>query len=131
MIASPLSLPPLDVVREQQRLQAALSDLQARGLVELVWLAGQTWHDLQQALRSGPWHVFHFMGHGGFDRAADEGFLALADEGGEVQRLSATRLGRLLAEHASLRMVLLNACEGARSSTHDIFSSTAAILVRR
>jgi CHAT domain len=79
MIASPLGLPPLDVARERQRLQDALGDLQARGLVDLVWLTGQTWHDLQQALRGGPWHIFHFMGHGGFDRAADEGFLAMAD----------------------------------------------------
>src|SRR5439155_10455854 len=30
-----------------------------------------------------------------------------------------------------LRLVILNACEGARGGTNDIFSGTAAILVRR
>jgi formylglycine-generating enzyme required for sulfatase activity len=37
----------------------------------------------------------------------------------------------LLADHYPLRLVLLNACEGARGSDRDIFSSTAAILVQR
>ena len=40
-------------------------------------------------------------------------------------------MGRLLADHRSLRLALLNSCEGARGSEHDVFSSTAAILVRR
>jgi formylglycine-generating enzyme required for sulfatase activity len=131
MIASPQDLPPLDVAREKQRVERAIRDLQARGLVELIWLEGQTWRDLQRAMQSGPWHIFYFIGHGGFDRAADEGFVALADDEGETQRLSATHLGRLLADHHSLRLVLLNSCEGARGGQHDVFSSTASILARR
>ena len=27
-------------------------------------------------MRGGPWHIFHFHRHGGFDRNADEGFIA-------------------------------------------------------
>lgn len=131
MIASPRDLPALDVARERQRLEAAVRTLQADGLVNLTWLEGQTWSDLQRALRSGPWHIFHFIGHGGFDRQTDEGMVALADENGVTHFLRATELARLLADHHSLRLVLLNSCEGARSSERDIFSSTAAILVRR
>jgi len=131
MIASPRDLPELDVARERQRVERAIQDLRAQGLVELHWMERQTWRDLQRAMRRGPWHVFHFIGHGGFDRAADEGFVALVDREGETYRLSATQLGRLLADHRWLRLVLLNACEGARGSKLDIFSSTATILVRR
>lgn len=131
MIVSPHDLPTLDVERERQRLEAAICDLQAKGLVTLTWLDGQTWYDLQRTLRSGPWHIFHFIGHGGFDQRADEGMIALADENGAAHFLRATELGRLLADHHALRLVLLNACEGARSSDRDLFSSTAAILVRR
>src|SRR2546430_144567 len=40
-------------------------------------------------------------------------------------------MAMLLADHRSLRLVVLNSCEGARGSELDIFSSTAAILVRR
>jgi len=131
MLASPSDLPPLDAVREKERVERALQTLQKHGLLELSWLEGQTWRDLQRAMRSGPWHIFHFIGHGGFDRVADEGYIALADEAGETWRLSATQLGRLLADHQSLRLVLLNSCEGARGGECDIFSSSASILVRR
>ena len=37
----------------------------------------------------------------------------------------------MLAEHQDLRLVLLNSCEGAKGGKLDIYSSTAAILVRR
>ena len=55
----------------------------------------------------------------------------MADEEGMTARLTATKLGRLLAGHQTLRLALLNACEGARGSQHDILSSTAATLARR
>ena len=102
-----------------------------KGFLELTWLPGQTWRDLQEAMCGGPWHIFHFIGHGGFDRDTDEGLIALADEQGQKQLLTATQVARLLANHYDLRLVLLNSCEGARGSELDIYSSTAAILVRR
>ena len=40
-------------------------------------------------------------------------------------------MGRLLADHTSLRLAVLNACEGARGDGQTRFSSTAAILVQR
>jgi CHAT domain/WD domain, G-beta repeat len=131
VISSPKDLPELDIEREKQRLEKAIADLRARGLVELTWLPGQTWYHLLRAMRRGPWHILHFIGHGGFDARTDEGLIALEDEEGRAQLLTATHLGRLLADHRSLRLVVLNACEGARGSKQDIFSSTATILVRR
>jgi WD40 repeat protein len=131
LVASPEGLAPINLERERYRIETAVADLRARGLVELHWLPGQTWRDLRRALRGGPWHIFHFMGHGGFDEVSDEGFIALADEQGEVERLGATQLAMLLADHNPLRLVLLNACEGARGSGEERFSSTAATLVRR
>jgi hypothetical protein len=59
----------------------------ARHLVELTWLPGQTGQDLQRAIRRGPWHVFHFIGHGGFDTISEEGFIAVANMDGETSRL--------------------------------------------
>ena len=131
MVADPTDLPRLQVTREQQRMEMALKSLRSRGLVELTWLEGQTWRDLQRAMRGGPWHVFHLIGHGGFDRSSDEGLLILPDEDGTSFHLPATQLGRLLANHRSLRLTLLNACEGAHGSSRDIFASTAATLARR
>src|SRR5579859_569832 len=131
MISNPSDLDTLDVAREKERMQQALATLQEVGLVELTWLTGQTWEDLQEAMWGGPWHIFHFIGHGGFDSRSEEGVLALADEMGKTCLLSATQVGRLLANHSALRLVLLNACEGGRSSNRDLFSSAAATLARR
>jgi hypothetical protein len=131
MVAGPSDLEPLDIPYEKQRVEAALDALQAIGHIELTWLAGQTWRDLLHAMREGPWHVFHFIGHGGFHEATQEGIIALAGERGELHQLRASQLAPLLADHYPLRFAFLNACEGARSATGDIFSSTAATLVQR
>jgi formylglycine-generating enzyme required for sulfatase activity len=130
MIASPRGLATLDVLTEKERLSRPLAKLEKAGLVELHWLEGQTWRDLQRAMRQGPWHVFHFIGHGGFDVQREEGFLALSDDSGERDDLRATQLARLIADHPPLRLVVLNACEGGRSGQDDIFSSSASILLR-
>src|SRR5215212_3953017 len=131
MVASPRGLPQLDVGREKRRVEEATRGLRAEGMVELSWLEGQTWRDLQRALRRGPWHILHFVGHGGFDPETEEGAIALSDEEGRKDLLRATALARLLDDHFPLRLAFLNSCEGARGSDRDAFSSTAATLVRR
>ncbi|RPI35479.1 MAG: CHAT domain-containing protein [Methanoregulaceae archaeon] len=130
LIASPNNLDPLDVKREKSLVETAIQPLKDRGLVELVWSEGHTWRALQQKMREGPWHIFHFIGHGGFDQVADEGFIALEADDGSTYPLPAQQLARLLADHTSLRLVVLNSCEGARSSQRDVISSTASVLVR-
>ncbi len=57
--------------------------------------------------------------------------IAFATEEGTTRLLSATQVGNLLADHSPLRLVVLNACQGATSDTSDLFSSTAATLARR
>ncbi len=131
MTASPKNLDALDVAREKQRIETALAELQTQGLVKLTWLEGHTWQDLQQVMLRGPWHIFHFIGHGGFDSTINEGVIWLEDAVGQGHSLSATQVGLLLADHHPLRLTVLNSCDGARSSTLDIFSSTAATLLRR
>jgi formylglycine-generating enzyme required for sulfatase activity len=131
MLCSPSDLPALDIDQEKKRVEDALADLCKRGLVELAWLPGETWSDLQDALLAGPWHVFHFIGHGDFDAQRDEGFLALTGANGKAHKLHATELARLLADHRELRVVVLNACKGAHASWESVYSSTAAVLVRR
>ncbi len=133
MIASPSDATPLKVEVEKERLERALADLITDGLVELTWLTGQTWRDLHRAMRpnQGPWHVFHFVGHGGFDEHRNQGLLVFADHEGKSELRSATDVARLLSGQPTLRLALLNACEGAYASRTDIFASTAATLVQQ
>ena len=132
MIASPNDLPTLDAAQERRWMVEAIDHLLESRQVELVWVEGQTWRDLNHAMQAGEWHIFHFIGHGGFDPALGEGRIALVDEtSGGSNFLSATQLGRLFAAHPSLRLAVVNACEGARASEHSVFSSTGAVLARR
>jgi hypothetical protein len=131
MVASPTDAPSLDAERERARLEQAVQPLQAKGQVELVWLEDQSWRGLQAAMQAGPWHVFHFVGHAAFDPRSSEGVLLLAGDDGRSTRVSAGQLAGLLADHRTLRLAVLNACEGAKGSEQSRFSSIAAGLVRR
>jgi hypothetical protein len=123
----------LNVAAEQQSMAQAIEHLIEKRAIQLTWVEGSTWRDLAGALRRGPWHVFHFIGHGGFDEQTGEGLILLEPEGedGVPHRFPARELGRLLADHAPLKLAVLNSCEGARASRTGLFSSTGAILAGR
>lgn len=67
MTASPTDLPKLDVSQERKRMEDAVEHLTDNGMIELEWLDGETREDLQSRLKKREWHIFHFIGHGGFD----------------------------------------------------------------
>jgi hypothetical protein len=131
LVARPNDQDELAVNDEKRRLRIALDALERSGQIELVWVDGQTYGDLEDALDQGPWHAFHFVGHGGYDRESDEGTIALAGEDGRTDAVGAEDLSRLLGEHYTLRLVVLNACDTGRGGALDVFSSTAGALVRR
>ena len=131
MISAPSDAVVLDIEHEKRLLEEALSDLVASGGVEITWLEDATLRALQRELRRGPYHVFHFIGHGGYDHTAEDGVLLLEDEQGRGRRVSGSQLGTMLADHTTLRLGVLNACEGARTSIEDPFAGVAASLVQR
>jgi hypothetical protein len=130
MISSPRGAAPLDMEREWRKLGTALGDLEQRGLVVLERIPA-TLSALQQKLRRNSYHILHFIGHGGFDKRTQDGVLLLEDEDGESDRVSGQDLGTLLHDHRSLRIAVLNACEGARGSRTDPFAGTAQSLVQQ
>lgn len=131
MIASPTDYPPLDAEAEWNRLHGALADLLAAGLIAIDRLDEATLPALQRRLRRSRYHMFHFIGHGEFDQAAQEGVLLLEDGHHRGHRVSSQYLGMLLHDHVSLRVAVLNACEGARTSLHDPFAGSAQTLVQQ
>jgi WD40 repeat protein len=75
--------------------------------------------------------VLHFIGHGDFDPDRDEGVLALVREDGRADLVAAHRLVDLLRQARPMpRLVVLNSCSGAAAGVSDLFSGTAAALVR-
>jgi hypothetical protein len=131
MIASPSDHPQLDVEQEWTKLRTALAPLEQAGLVQVARLETATLAALRQRLRRADWHVLHFIGHGGFDRQTQDGILVLEDGTGRSRLVSGQDLGILLHDHHPLRLVVLNACEGARPDPTDPFSGTAQSLVQQ
>lgn len=140
MTASPGDHAELDISRERERIDRATQALRESGDLELKWIEQPTRSALRRNLAAGGWHVFHFVGHGGFDPAEGpdgEGLILLAEETGDGHmdnsqsfRLYASDLGTMLAE-GSIRLAVLNSCEGAKAGQEDIFSSTASTLMQR
>jgi hypothetical protein len=131
MIASPRDYPALDVEQEWTKLRSALHDLENAGLVVLERLEPPSLSTLQRRLRAGPCHILHFVGHGVFDETTQDGVLLLEDQDGRGRAVSAQDLGVLLHDHPSMRLVVLNSCEGARTSRTDPFAGSAQSLVQQ
>jgi CHAT domain/WD domain, G-beta repeat len=133
MISSPrdAGFAELDVEQEWTRLHGVLSGLEQAGMVQLERLETATLSALRQRLRRDDWHVLHFIGHGGFDPHAQDGVLVLEDQAGGSRLVTAQALGVPLHNHDALRLVVLNACEGARSDPTDPFAGTAQTLIQQ
>ncbi|HEU4755469.1 MAG TPA: CHAT domain-containing protein, partial [Agromyces sp.] len=111
IVSSPRDLQRLDTALERARLENAIRSQLDAGLVELVWLDDVSWSGLHSMLLEQKWHILHFVGHGGFDVATDEGQLALVREDGRADFVSASSLADLLREaDPSPRLVVLNSC---------------------
>ncbi|MGV8966490.1 MAG: CHAT domain-containing protein [Cellulomonas sp.] len=131
MVASPRGLPVLDVQAEQDRLREALSAHIDAGRVELVWLDDVSWAGVHAKLLQESWHILHFIGHGGYDMVTDEGVLALVGPDLRADYVGASSFADLLDEaEPTPRLVVLNSCASGATGAEDLFSGTAAALVR-
>lgn len=77
-------------------------------------------------------HVLHYMGHGYFEPATGEGSLPLRRSGGGHALVSGRALATKVKDLGSLRLVVLNACDTARTSgdaAHAPFAGLAPALV--
>ncbi|HET7802497.1 MAG TPA: CHAT domain-containing protein [Humibacillus xanthopallidus] len=131
MTASPRGLQELDIESEQEHLSRALAGPVTEGLIELQWLEQATWERVHDELLSGVWHVLHFIGHGDYDVATEQGVIAFVGADGRKDLVDAERLAALLGEaEPTPRLVVLNSCSSGEAGTRDLFSGTAAALVR-
>lgn len=129
MVSNPTDVDRLDVQREVDLLKEATKDLVSSGRVELVVMEDANMASLAHRLRLGEFHIFHFIGHGGF--ADGDGVLVLEDSSERARPVKGQHLGTIFHDHGSLRLAVLNACEGARASAEDPFSGVAPSLIRQ
>jgi hypothetical protein len=131
VISSPSDLPRLSTEQEWARLSSALEPLIRDNSVEVHCLEQATLSALRRALRRQDWNVLHFVGHGCFSTSIGDGVLAFEDEQQRSREVSGQDLGILLHDHDALRLVVLNACEGARADQEDPFSGSAQALTQQ
>lgn len=131
VIAEAPGLAPLDLARERREIEAAWG---GSPQVEVQFLEEPTAEALREALLASPFHVLHFMGHGGLDPSTGDGLLYFGARGGKLDSLpgevSGEALATLLKDFKTLRLVVLNACKTGRGGEGlDPFAGVATSLV--
>jgi hypothetical protein len=129
VMSRPTDRQQLDADRERRHISEALNELSS-DLVNVEWMESYRWQELRTRLKSQPWHILHYVGHGGFDEDTQSGYLELTADDGAALRVEAGDLARLITHNAQLKVVVLNACESATAGSDGVFSSTAAKLMR-
>jgi len=131
VLADPVDLAPrLDVESEWRAVQDAVAPLVGAGAVVFERLATPTVGELRGYLRRHAVNLLHFIGHGWFDATTSQAGLVFEDEAQQAELVDAEQLGVLLEGHSALRLVFLNACDGARVDERDAFQGVAQHLVR-
>lgn len=131
MIASPEDCFELDVDRELEQLNESLKDLIKANRVILHPLCGEeaTLSGLQKALQQDNFHIFHFIGHAGFDQER-KGCLLMENWERKTHAVSGEILKTFLGDHGWLKLVVINACDSSRASHDDPFAGLAQSLFR-
>jgi hypothetical protein len=132
--ASPSDAPALNIEAEWAALTAALQPVIDRGRVDLTRCPAGTFEAVVAQLRAQTYHVLHFIGHGIFNATDPSqpptGHLVFEDEQGRGQFVNAQTLAWMLMNQPSLRLAVLNACEGARADSRNALSGAAQRLVQ-
>jgi hypothetical protein len=129
VISSPTNLTPLDVAGEENLIREALAQHIDAGKIELDVLPEATIRNINQKLRQKPYNVFHFIGHGIFEN--DKGFIALVDQDNKSKLLDDEGFANFFLGNSKLGLAVLNSCQGAAVSSHQVFAGIAPNLVRR
>ena len=131
VVSAPSDAEPLDVQRERAILEDGIRSLVSANAVSIDWIEEANLVALTRGLRSDAYHVLHYIGHGGFDSASGDEALLFEDDAGRSRRVSGDQLGTILRDSLSLRLVLFQSGEGARTSLQDSLLGVAMSLVKR
>ncbi len=116
---------------EWRQIQDQLAPLHQAGTVEVDRITPATLDELGQRIDAGPCHVLHIVAHGGAGSSGDGGLLHLETATGDLDEISGGDLARALERRTPPRLVVINACHGARTTIDDAFDGLAQRLLSR
>jgi hypothetical protein len=111
--SAPKDQPKLDLEKEVELLKKAVH---RDGRIHVTVLKPPTIAAARKLLREEPFHILHFLGHGGFNSETGLGRLYFENADGNSQTVDGEFFSDLLQESPSLRLVVLNACRTAQVS---------------
>jgi hypothetical protein len=76
------------------------------------------------------YHVFHYIGHGQFEEKGNNGFIFLETDKKQPAPISGDVLGGLLYD-GNIQLVVLNTCQGGRTSLTDPFVGVGQSLLKK
>ncbi len=131
-LASPAGYASLHLGEEQRAIKQALEE---NPHVKATFVAEATPETLLSDVKQV--HLFHFAGHGDFERrmgaqpetVEGEGVIILDDGYGDPEPLSAGELA-LQLRRAGVRVAVLGACRSGRQGDVNVWSSVAAALLK-
>jgi hypothetical protein len=111
----------IDLARHKAALENAARQA---GDIELDWLEGTVTRDhVRTALGQSDYHVVHFIGHGSFESGQPS--LQLTDDYGDPFPVSAGAFAGFFRNRQAVRLVVLNACQGAAVDSADALRGVA------
>lgn len=117
----------LDVDKEEKIITEALGGLET---VRMRVLKGQvTRSEISRALVEEQYHILHFIGHGKFE--SDQGYLVINGETKKHDFINADTFADFFRDYPSLKLVVLNACQGAEVAATRELAGVAPQLVAR
>ena len=131
VMAGPDGYPPLAIGRDWRDLIDSVDYLAADGRMTFERLSKPTLLDLQRRLRQRPFHIVHFVGFAVNDAQTESGVLIFEDEMGRGRAVSGEHLGKLLSDHYSLRLAVIDIRNAARASGIEPGAEVTEQLVRR
>jgi predicted ATPase len=124
LLTAAQAAPSADIEHELCAVQESLANL--GDLVQITVEPHLTPGKLQRLLRMG-FHVWHFVGHSGFNRDGTAGHIAFEDATGSVERVGAPQLGILL-HRSSIRLVVLDAGASGKLAVNPLRSIAPALV---
>ena len=121
----------LAVDKEEEIVREAFRDLESQKLVHLEFMHGRvSTTTIANKLDEGPpFHIFHFIGHGCFKKGEEDGYVLVNPDSDEystefvptefekLEYMCAEDFADLFMNHPSMKLVVLNSCQGAQVSS--------------
>jgi hypothetical protein len=132
IIGSNPSIPDVAAVQVDHEVSTIMKSLDSEikaGVIEVERLNGNI-EEIMDKLQKEKFNIIHYIGHGGFK--GNTGYLALENPDGDLVEADHEKVKNMLGNQTrTCGLIVLNACQGAMSSTSKAFTGLAPTLLNR